>query len=205
MKVSAVITKPTLSLDNTKKSAIISATIIAIGLIVGSVIYLLCDNEITEALLDYLIGFTTDFSNKNKPEIFSGLVLQNLIYYIMMLFFGTSVIGTPAVFMISFIKTVGLSFLTTYIYDVFVLKGIEYCLLVIFPGKFFLIFAMVLLTQNCYCTSIDIMKCINGKDSRGVNFKKFTIRSLLILIILVVSATIDFLMIISFSSLFDFS
>lgn len=203
MKVSAVITRPTISLDNTKKSAILSSLVIVAGLVAGSVIYLLCSEDFTNNLFDYLISFATDFSNKNKPEIYSGLVLQNLIYYILMLIFGTSVIGTPAVFLISFIKTIGLSFLTTYLYDTFALKGIEYCLLIIFPGKFFLIFAMVLLTQNCYCTSTDIMKSMKIKDSRGVNFKKFTARSLLILLILIASSIIDFIMIISFSSLFE--
>ncbi len=205
MKVSAVITRPTISLDNTKKSAILSSLVIVAGLVAGSVIYLLCSEDFTNNLFDYLISFATDFSNKNKPEILSGLVLQNLIYYIAMLIFGTSVIGTPAVLFISFIKAVGLSFLTTYIYGVFALKGIEYCLLVVFPGKFFLLFAMVLLTQNCYCTSTEIIKSLRGNDSRGVNFKKFLVRSLLILLILLIASTIDFLMIISFSSLFDFS
>jgi hypothetical protein len=205
LKVSAVITRPTISLDNTKKSAILSSLVIVAGLVAGSVIYLLCSEDFTNNLFDYLISFATDFSNKNKPEILSGLVLQNLIYYIAMLIFGTSVIGTPAVLFISFIKAVGLSFLTTYIYGVFALKGIEYCLLVVFPGKFFLLFAMVLLTQNCYCTSTEIIKSLRGNDSRGVNFKKFSVRSLLILLILLIASTIDFLMIISFSSLFDFS
>ena len=203
MKVSAVI-KPTISLDHTKKSAIISCGVIVSGIIVGTIIYLLSKDDLASRLLDYFISFSMDFTHKNKSEILSGLIFENLIYFILMLIFGTSVIGTPAVFAVSFIKSAGLSLLTAYIYDSFALKGIEYCLLVLFPGKYFLIFAMLLLTQNCYYMSIGILKCVKNADGRGVNFKKFSARSILILAFLILSAVIDFITIISFSSLFNF-
>lgn len=205
MKVSAVITKPKVGLDNTKKTAFISGANIALGIIMGSVLYLICKDKLTGNLFDYFIDYTIDFSNKNKPEILSGLVLQNLIYYFFMLFFGTNVIGAPFVFLISFIKASGLGVLATYIYDAFSLKGIEYCLLVFFPGKFLLILSMVLLTQNCYYNALCIFRNIKMEDSRGVDLKKFTARSVLILMILLLASLVDFLTIISFSPLFDFS
>lgn len=204
MKVSAVISKPSFVLDNTKKSALISCLIIIAGLLSGSILYILSKENLSGSLFDYFISFSVDFSDKNKPEIFSGLLLQNLIYFVSMLLFGTSVIGTPAVFIITFIKSAGLGLLTAYIYGSFALKGIEYCLLVLFPGKYFLIFAMLLLTQNCYCVSLGILQNLRNANNRGADFRKFTVRSLLILIILIISATVDFIAVISFSSLFNF-
>ncbi len=202
--VSAVINKPSFSVDNTKKSAIISSAVLASGIVTGSLIYIVSKTQVSTELWELFTSFCMDFSNKNKPEIISGLVMQNLAYYSLMLIFAVSAFGTPAVFFLSFIKTLGLGMLTTYIYDTFALKGIEYCLLVLLPGKIILLFAMVLLTQNCYIMSLDIYRSLRNKSDRAVEFKKFSLRALLILILILVSSLIDFILVISFSSLFDF-
>lgn len=205
MKVSAVINKPSFSSDNTKKSALISAVLLIAGIISGAVLYLISKDSIVSELWEYFINFSTDFSNKNKPEIFSGLVLQNLAYYILMLVFAVCAFGTPVVFFLSFIKSTGLGMLTAYIFDSFALEGMEYCLLVLLPGKFILIFAMILLTQNCYLTSLDVNKSLRNLKDGGVDFRKFSLRSLLLLIILLLSAAVDFAAVTTFSSLFSFS
>lgn len=205
MKVSAVINKPSFSVDTTKKSAIISSIILVVGIISGTIIYFVTDESLINELWDYFISFSTDFSNKNKTEIISGLIMQNLIYYILMLLFATCFFGAPAVVVTSFLKASGLGMLTAYIYDNFALKGVEYGLLVIFPGKIILILAMILLTQNCCMTSLDIKNYITNNSNKIVDLKKFALRSILILILILISCLIDFLTIVSFSSLFDFS
>lgn len=205
MRVNAVINKPSFSVDTAKKSAIISSLIIASGIVVGTLIYQLSSKQISSELFDSFVRFSTDFSNKNKPEIFSGLVLQNLSYYLLMIVFSVSALGTPAILFFSFVKSMGLGMLTTHIYDAYALKGIEYSLLVLFPGKIFLIFAMILLTQNCYVMSVDISRSLRNKSEGGVEFRKFALRALLILIVITMSGIIDFVTVISFSSLFDFS
>ncbi|MBO5936971.1 MAG: stage II sporulation protein M [Clostridia bacterium] len=205
MKVSAVISRPDIRIDSTNKSAIVSGAVISAGIILGAALYVFAKDSLTGDLFDYFISFSVDFSNKNKPEIISGLIMQNIIYFVLMLIFGTSVIGSPAVYFLSLLKTSGLGLLIAYIYDCYALKGIEYCLLVMFPGKFLLIFAMVLLTQNCSHMSTGIYQCIKNTESRGADIRKFSARSVLILIILLISSLVDFVALISFSSLFDFS
>ncbi len=205
MKVSAVIHKPSFSSDNTKKSALISTIILVAGIISGTVVYMLSKDSVENELRELFLSFFTELSNKNKPEIISGLVMQNLGYFFLMLIFAVCAFGTPAVYFLSFAKALGLGMLTTYIYDAFALKGIEYCLLVFFPGKILLIFAMVLLTQNCYVMSLDINRSLRNKSDGVVEFKNFSLRALLILIIIFLSSFVDFLTVISFSSLFNFS
>lgn len=205
MKLSAVIKRPSVSSNPAKSSAMISASIIIVGITVGTALYVLSEKAIENQLWNYFISFSTDFANKNKPEIFFGLVMQNLAYFSVTLFCALCVFGTPAVFFLSFTKSLGLGMLTTYIYDSFALRGIEYCLLVFFPGKILLIFAMILLTQNCYVMSTDINRSIRNKSEGGVEFRKFTLRGLFILFLIILSSLIDFLTVISFSSLFDFS
>ena len=192
-------------MDYANKSAIISAGAIALGIVLGSILYSAGKVAEDSTLIDYFISFAMDFSNKNKPEILSGIILSHIPYFIMMLIFGTSVIGTPAVVLLTCIKSMGLGLLTTYIYSAFSLKGIEYCLLVLFPGKFILIFAMILLTQSCLVNSESIRNSLKNKEGRVVSYDKFALRSLLILILIILSALTDFVTIISFSQLFDFN
>ena len=205
MKINAVISKSSVNVDSTYKSAIISAITIAVGIIFGAIICILSKDNLNLSLIEYFINFSTDFSNKNKPEILSGIILSHIPYFIMMIIFGTSVVGTPAVILLTNIKSMGIGLLTTYIYSSFSLKGIEYCLLVMFPGKFVLIFAMILLTQSCFVTSNDVRHCLTNKEGRVVSLEKFAIRSILIFGLIILSALIDFLAIISFSSLFNFT
>ena len=205
MKINAVISKSSVNVDSTYKSAIISAITIAVGIIFGAIIYILSKDNLNSSLVEYFINFSTDFSNKNKPEILSGIILSHIPYFIMMIIFGTSVVGTPAVILLTNIKSMGIGLLTTYIYSSFSLKGIEYCLLVMFPGKFILIFAMILLTQSCFVTSNDIIQRLKNKEGRVVSLEKFAVRSILIFGLIILSALIDFLANISFSSLFNFT
>ena len=207
MKISAVIRNPSRDLFNTineNKSSVQSTAIIVLGIIFGVLLYVFNSESLTRDLFEYFVSFTTDFSHKNKPEIFSGLLLPDLIYLIIMIILGTSAFGTPVVICINLVNSMGLGMLITYIYDNFALKGIEYSLLVLLPGKFLLVLAMILLTQNSVVTSKSIRELVHTKSDRVVDFKKYTIRSVVILAIILLSALIDFLTVISFTSLFEF-
>ena len=205
MKINAVISKPSVKINSVNKSAITSAIMIVVGIIVGSIIYLINKDDLVNSLFDYFISFSMDFSHKNKPEILSGIILSNIPYFIIMLVLGTSAVGTPGIFALTVVKSMGLGMLTTYIYDSFSLKGIEYCLLVTLPGKFILIFAMILATQNSFMTSDTIRESLISKEGRVVSLNKFLLRSIFILFLILLSALVDFIAIVSFSSLFNFT
>ena len=185
MKIKAVVTKPSININTASKSAVMSAMVIVFGILVGVIIFIAAPEYTKDSLTRLFLTFTTDFVNKNKPEILSGIVLAHIPYFIAMLIFATSVVGTPAVIFLTAAKSMSLGLIVTYIYSEFSLKGIEYCLLILLPGKFILIFVMILLTQNCYITSKDIkIKTITSSDGVVV-FKKFIYRSIFILLMMV--------------------
>ena len=204
MKINAVISKPALKVNSADKTAIISAVIIAVGIIAGTVVFIFSKDTAVDSLCDYFLAFTSDFTNKNKPEIISGLILSNIPYFIMMLILGTSVIGVPGIAVLTFAKSMGIGLLVTYIYDSFALKGIEYCLLVLLPGKILLVFAMILLTQSCYVTSGNIRTSLYDKET-AEPLHKFAVRSLVILLLFLASSVVDYFTLTGFSSLFKFT
>ena len=209
MKKSTVISNPyrnLIKIADINKSAITSSLIIVVGIISGALLYSIRGESLAGELLESFLGFVTDFSHKSKPEIISGLMLPDIIYLLAMIMLGTCAFGTPAVMVISAIYSMGLSMTVAYIYDSFALQGIEYCLLIFLPGKFLLVLAILLLTQNCFVTSNGIRLAVYGKTSndRVVDLKKYSVRNFVIFIIILLSGFIDFLMLTSFSSLFEF-
>lgn len=207
MKVSAVINAKKFSARQLHKlpSAFASFIPIALGLVFGSIIFNFSEESIFSSLKTYFLTFSTDFSNKSTLEIISGMLLTYVPYFIMMVIFGMCALGTAPVFVLSFFKSAGIAMTATYIYSVYALKGVEYCLLIFYPGKVLSLLGMLMLTHSCYFMSTSISGLIKGKNDAKVEIEKYFLRSLLIGLIFIFSSLIDFLMIKCFSSLFSFS
>lgn len=208
MKVSAVINAKKISANQLRvklPSVFITFVPIALGLVFGSVIFNLSTDSIFDSLKNYFLSFTTNFSNKSTSETISGMLLTYVPYFVMMLIFGMCATGAAPVFILSFIKSAGIAMTATYIYSEYALKGVEYCLLVFYPGKILSLLGMLMLTHSCYFMSTSINKLIKGKSDTDVEIEKYLLRSLLIGLIFILSSIVDFLMVKCFSSLFSFS
>lgn len=186
-------------------SVVIVALPIAVGIIFGCIIYFFSDQSVFDSLKTYFIKFSTEFSDKNKSEIISGLIVSYLPYVIIMLIFGACAWGTAPVFIMSFLKSAGIGMTATYLYDVYALKGIEYSLLVFYPGKIIAVFAMLALTHSCYSMSRNINMLIKCKGEGAVSLDSYFMRTLLISFIFVISSFVEFLTVTCFSSLFSFN
>lgn len=183
----------------------ISFFVIAAGLVSGSLIYLFTSETLGGSIWNIFVGFFTDFSSKSNPEIISGLILSELPYFIVMFVLGFSVIGYPLVLILSFIKSMGPTFLFAYLYSSFGLKGAEYVFLVHSIGKIVMLLGVMMMTQSCFTMSMTLKNQLtdNNKDCKN-ELKKYIIRSLVIFGIFLLSSLINFLTITSFSSLFSF-
>lgn len=204
MKFSAVIAPKKLKIETKNNGLLFSFSAIALGLVFGCVLYVLSKDYTNETILKYFLRFTTEFSYKNKSEIISGLIVSNIPYLIFMFIFGAGALSSPFIFLLSFIKSAGLGMTATYIYDMFALDGLEYCLLIFFPGKAVLLFSMLLLTQSCFMTSSEVRRSIKGEDVT-VKMENYIIRSVLICSVFIIASLIEFIVINCFSSLFSFT
>lgn len=208
MKVRAVISTgkiKTHDFETGKINLFLVAACMAAGIMSGCATYIIFADVIKGELWNCFIGFSTDFASKTYPEIFSGLLLSNLPYLLIMYLTGTNTKGCYLSLVFTFLKTYGLGLVSTYIFCCFALKGIEYCLLIFFPGKIFLIFAILLLTENCCNMSYKINCVAKQKYSSQTDPTRYNLRTAFVLLIIILSAVIDLIMIICFSSLFNFN
>lgn len=208
MRVSAVINAKKLSLRNFHLALppVVTAFIpIALGLIFGSIIFNFSGSDILSSFKKYFLSFATDFSNKSTPEIFSGMLLTYLPYFIMMFILGACVMGNAPTLILSFIKSAGIGMTGAYIYSVYALKGVEYCLLIFYPGKILSIFGMLMLTHSSFSMSTNINKLIKSGGEVKIDMNKYIVRSCFIGLIFILGSLVDFITIKCFSSLFSFS
>ena len=173
------------------------------GIISGTLIYtffLINENPI----FDVFHSFYTDFKDKTDIEAFSGIVVVILLYFFVLFISGSSFMGKYLCVSATFFKAVGIGALISFLYSEYGLKGLEYVLLVFFPGKCILLFAAILMTKNSFDMSNTVKNGMSEKGSIASFVKMYYVKSLLSLIIFIVSATADFLLIKIFSDLFDF-
>ena len=175
------------------------------GVLVGVFIYAFLLNNTENVFFDLFISFNTDYISKSNIEIFSGILFNGLVYYLILFLSGTSFLGRYICITATFMKVVGITTLISYLYIQYGLKGLEYVLLVFFPGKAVLLLAAVIMTKNSYDMSRVVNNVIIEKGSTTSMKKLYYFKSLVFSFLFILSALIDFLALKIFSGLFDFT
>lgn len=193
--------KQKLSLSD--KLLLISAAVIMLGITAGVLLFRTNSSYMTGELCKYFIAFSTDFSGKSYMEILSGFLSVNLLYYCIATVMGTSALGEIPVALITFLQAMGIGALTSYLFTGYGIRGFEYFLLVLFPGKVILLIAGLLLSQNCMKSVIQIRSSLKQASHEKYDLKIYIMRSLFILIIVVVSCLVDSITVKLFAPLFN--
>ncbi len=208
MKFSAVVLKPRLIKKNYKgknNALIISFISISVGIICAVVVFQLNIKIISDNLINFFVRFVTDFSNKSFFEMWGGILISNLPYVLIMLILGTCSLGAIPVITVNFFCSYGIGSLTAYIMSNYGLKGFEYFLLVIFPGKVIQILAMMIICEN----GIKSSNLINQSVIKGVGEKLAVNEYITVFgigaILVILSSFVDCITVKLFSSLFTLS
>lgn len=171
------------------------------AMISGSVFYFMSDIGLKDKIGEVFVHFNEQYMAKSKPEIFLGLLMWALLYLITMLLCSTSVIGTPFVYLINFIRISALSILISHMYWSYGLRGFEYSLLVLLPGKLFLLLSYLIITDVC----IDITKNIRSVSEKyRSDVKNIFMRVIIGIIMTLLQIITDYSVLTLFSGLFEF-
>lgn len=173
------------------------------GLISGVTVYIFIDSDIKEKISYLFFEFYSVFSDKTSIEIFSGIALYGIIYFTAMFILGGSIFGKTILPALTFFKAMGITILACYFYNKYSMNGLQYALLVFFPGKFILIAAMLILTKICFETSRDILSF--EKCEKAQLIRIYAIKGCITFFLFFFSWIIDFICIEIFSDLFEFT
>ncbi|MGN1444451.1 MAG: stage II sporulation protein M [Acutalibacteraceae bacterium] len=174
-----------------------------LGIIIGVFLFRTNSSYMSSELCKYFIAFSTDFSGKSYVEILSGFLSVNIIYFTIVIVMGTSALGDIPILIMTFIQSMGIGALTSYLFTTYGIRGFEYFLLVLFPGKIILIVASLLSAQNSLKSVLQIRASLKHALHEEYNLKLYLIRSLLVLAVMSVSCLVDSITIKLFASLFS--
>ena len=208
MKIKAAVFSKKRESNNTEvlnKYYYLCFLVIFSGLICGVLLYAFNKNQISGNLFSLFTSFFTDFSNKSSLEIISGLLLSAIFYWSIMFASGCCLVGMPGTYFFTFVKSMAMSLLLSFIYNEYSLSGIEYTFLVLAPGKITSIFGMLIMCYSCLKMNMALKEAVYNKAGECKSeFRKYIIRSAVSLLIFIIAEFINFITIRSFSSLFSF-
>ncbi len=209
MKISAVISPKMIKHKKRyviyDKISLINFLILTTGLLSGVLIFVAAEEYLIGEIYENFIRFSTDFSSKTSLEILSGNIISHIPYIALLVIFGLSIYGTIPILLISLIKTMGLGLVSAYIYSTYSLKGIEYSIMVFFPGKLILIFSILILMHICVSSSIRIRQSVAGELQTKYSLSEYLAKVSIGILLYLLSSLTDCLAVVCFSSLFNFS
>ena len=188
-----------------EKSTVLSFLSIFIGIIIGAVCYNMSSLMLKNEIDGIFLMFNAGISDKSKAEIFTSIIINGFVYFILLFSSGGNLFGREASLFITTVKFSALGALISYFYETYSLVGLGYTLLVFIPGKLLFVLASLFATKTCFDTSGQMRKGLNSLPETKEYTKIYALKMLIVLCMFLISWFIDFLCIIVFTGLFEFN
>lgn len=174
------------------------------GLIVGALSNN-SDSEISYKIAETVKSFIASKNNNGFFDIIIISFLSNGLLMLINLFLAFSLIGYPLLIWIPCIKGIGLGAVAGYLYSVYKITGLGYCILTVFPGAIVSTVALIIACNDCCDYSKNaFMKSLRGRGQYEKDETKiFLIRQLIMIGICFVSSFADSVFSIMFSRFFE--
>lgn len=167
-----------------------------LSILFGSVIY---SGFSDSSLIQIIENKITLFQSKDLLKIFLFFVKTELIYFIFAMFIGTSFVGAPLIVIPISLRCIITGFLGGYMYNIYELKGVLFCLLFVFPytaiATASLLFAS---NESIYMSAKNYSIITNKNTADDISVKLYLLRYLILIIINVICALFNSFLIVMF-------
>lgn len=182
----------------------IMTIIFAAGIIAGSLL-LSSEAALPEKISDIVEGFSIIKSENSLLKNFVNSLFTNVIFIIINIFLGFSLIGYPFLLIIPFFRGLGIGAICGYLYSVHRLTGLIYSILIIYPAEIVSVLAfMYACNSSCEYSKNAYYKSIQGRGQFEKNETKiYLCKQMLYIAICAASALIDTLFSKIFSVFFE--
>ena len=158
------------------------------GILFGTICYRFINNsQLTQAITE---SFSILNSNDFK-SIFMYLFKLDIVYFLICFFIGTSFIGSILTFIPPAIKCLYIGYLGGYLYNEFELKGVLFCLLLLYPCFAITTTALIFASNENVYMSRYIYNCLNGRSTTdNISLRLYLLRYILLFSIITVCITV---------------
>ncbi len=177
-----------------------------VGLVFGSMYAKNTDNFLINKLTDFYLNYLNSKSSLPLFSIFLNTLLIISSVIIFLFFTGLCAIGVPIVAVIPSVIGFLIGIISGYIYETFLLKGLGYCGIIIFPTAAIAVGAIILSCKDSINMSKTMLGLlVNRRAQSEAEFKSYCIKFLIYIVISVFSAVLQAILTNLFIGLFDFS
>lgn len=180
------------------------AVIFAIGIVAGAIV-IGGDSELILKIKNLTDSFVQMKSQQGIAENFCNSVSVSVLFMIINVFFGFSLVGYPFLIWLPFLRGMGIGVVTGYFYSVYKALGLGYCVLIIYPGAIVSTLAFILAcNDSCEYSKNAFQKAIKGRGQfEKDETKVYFIRQIIFMGICAASSVIDAIFSASFSGFFE--
>lgn len=171
-----------------EKYKLLFLLISVLGIFVGAMCYRTTNNsQLTQIIYE---SFQTLNSGDFK-SVFRNLIKLDLICFFISFFTGTSFVGSILSFIPPTIKCLYIGYLGGYLYNEFELKGVLFCLLLLYPCFAITTTALIFASNENVYMSRYIYNCLNGKSTTdNISIRLYLLRYVLLFTIIIVCITV---------------
>lgn len=186
---------------NTDLFKIFYLIISIISILTGCYIYKIYPEiYITEACNDFLLNI----QNGTFLEVLTQYIKIDIIFYLIMFFIGTSIIGIPLTIFPLIIKSSFMGYLSSYMYCEYDLKGILFALVLLYPVFVITNTSLIYAANESIYMSKYILNIITNKNTAdNISIRLYIIRYAVLLGINMVSIAVNSFLIITLADKFN--
>lgn len=187
------------------KRVLIFTGIFAIGMLIGA-------GAVKANSATLVVKLLTIFNNYREVRMqqpmainFCNSFINAFSYLVIIYCAGLCAVGTPVIYAVPLIRGLGLGLINGYLYNAYLIKGVGYSMLILFPGIVFYVIVMIMACNEGTLMSKEMLLMIMNKKLEGENsFKFYSVRFLLFCIITAIGALVETFFFSVFSGFFDF-
>lgn len=172
-----------------RRYPIVSCGFAFAGIVVGTFLYALKDS-VQLGAQNAFSDFCTENSIKSTFEIFVSSFTYNALILAFLCFLGFSAVGFAVVYAAPFFKGLGVGAVCGYIYSAYLLKGVLYSAILVFPSSVIGFLGIILACNESAQMSRDILGKIrkNGDTEEKIRTDLFFLRYAVIVLIILLSS-----------------
>lgn len=180
-----------------EKYKIIFAFISMAAILCGSLIYKNYPNDAVNSIISEKLDF---LQNSSYIQIILYFIKLDIAFVAISFFAGTSFIGSTVSFLPPFLKCVLIGYIGSYFYNEFELKGVLFCLLLLYPYFIITTASLIFASNESVYMSKYIFKTITSKNTAdNISVRLYLLRYLILIIINTVCAAVNSGLIIFFA------
>ncbi|MCH5190777.1 MAG: stage II sporulation protein M [Oscillospiraceae bacterium] len=172
-----------------EKYKVIFAFLSIVAVLCGSLIYKNYPNDTVNTIIAEKLNF---LQSESYIQILLYFIKLDIIFISISFFAGTSFMGSSISFLPPFLKCVLIGYIGSYFYNEFELKGVLFCLLLLYPYFIITTASLIFASNESVYMSTYIFKTITNKNTAdNISVRLYLLRYLILIIINTVCAAVN--------------